>query len=101
MPAAKDPQPNPEPQAAVPAEPQPVAWEYTAPFDSVYVHIPLTARAARAAVPGDDDHEPIPARAATVFAWPDGAPNDGRWQPTRKKPNQQPDNAPADTAPED
>lgn len=80
MPAAKDPQP-PEPTAAVPTEPQAVAWEYTAPFDSIYLHVPLTARAATATTP------------ATVFAWPDGAPDDGRWRPTRKKPNQVPDNA--------
>ncbi|MEU5426834.1 hypothetical protein AB0H73_14690 [Streptomyces olivoreticuli] len=53
--------------------------EYTAPFASVY-DVPLTARPARESGP------------ATVFDWPEGAPADGRWIPTRKKPNQVADN---------
>lgn len=61
----------------------PAAYEYTAGFDTVYLSVPLTARQARDDAP------------ATVFAWPGGPPEDGRWQPTRKKPNQAPDNEPA------
>lgn len=58
-------------------------YEFTGPYATQYLHVPLTARPA-----GTDGP-------ATVFDWPFGAPDDGRWQPTRKKPNQLPDNAPA------
>lgn len=69
--------------ASPPVDASPAAYEYTAPFDTVYVAVPLTAHPA-------DGRRP-----ATVYAWPDDPPPDGRWTPTTKKPNQQPDNAPA------
>lgn len=59
----------------------PAAFEYTAGFATVYVAVPLTAR------PADGQ------RPATVYAWPDGPPQDGRWAPTTKTPNQAADNA--------
>jgi hypothetical protein len=37
----------------------------------------------------------VPAIPATVFDWSFSAPGDGRWKPSKKKPNQQPDNTPA------
>ncbi len=92
MPAKPTPPPEPDPvpadtspDTAAPAPtrpgaapvPDPAAYAYTAGFETCYLEVPLTAR------PG------------TVFAWPDGAPADGRWQPTKHKPNQGPDNAPA------
>lgn len=71
------------------AEPDPATgrlpagvYAYTRDFETCYVEVPLTAR------PG------------TVFLWADGAPSDGRWETTRRKPNQLPDNAPA-AAPEE
>lgn len=72
---------DPAPAADVPAPTQPGAYEYSHYADSVYSHVPLTARAATADT------------AATVFAWPFGPPDDGRWRPTTKKPNQAADNA--------
>jgi hypothetical protein len=59
------------------------AYEFTGPIPTQYLEVPLTAR------PADADNP------ATVFDWPFSAPDDGRWQPTKKKPNQLPDNAPA------
>lgn len=92
MPASKD-TPT-EPAAEPKAEPAaPAAYEYTAGFDTVYVHVPLTAHPERPAELGDDSTPAVPGQPATVFAWPDGPPEDGRWQPTRKRPNQAPDNA--------
>lgn len=87
MPAPKGtPPPAPTKAPAAPgAPPSPVdappAFEYTAGFDTLYLHVPLTAR------PADERGS------ATVFAWPDGAPADGRWRPTTSQPNQAPDNA--------
>jgi len=86
-----DPAPNePEPASSVP-EDQAVAagllpagtYAFTGPLPTQYLHIPLTA------YPASDG------RPATVFDWAFGAPADGRWEPTKKKPNQLPDNAPA------
>jgi hypothetical protein len=57
------------------------AYEYVYFADSVYPHVPLTARAATTDT------------AATVFVWPFGPPDDGRWAPTTKSPNQAADNA--------
>jgi hypothetical protein len=71
------------PVAPAPAPVRPGVYEYTHFTDCVYPHVPLTARAATAD------------RAATVFAWPFGPPEDGRWTPTSKTPNQAADNAPA------
>lgn len=93
MPAAKGQQADPEKDEPAAAAPEPSAYEYTAGFDTVYLAVPLTAHPERPAVPGDDDTPAVPAQPATVYAWPDGPPEDGRWQPTRKKPNQAPDNA--------
>jgi hypothetical protein len=101
MPAtAKDepkPDPTPAPQttetAAAPDKPvaeevppgrlRAGAYEFTGPIPTLYLEVPLTAHPAE----GDDS--------ATVFDWPFSAPDDGRWQPSKKKPNQLPDNAPA------
>lgn len=89
------PKPTIEATAAAPEKPaaeevppgrQPAGtYEFTGPIPTLYLEVPLTAR------PASDD-EP-----ATVFNWPFTAPDDGRWQPTKKKPNQLPDNAPAHT----
>ena len=65
-------------------------FEYTAPFTTVYP-LPLTAHPAVPAVEATDEQPGSPAVPATVFAWPDGPPDD-RWTPTRKKPNQAADN---------
>lgn len=81
----------------VPAGRQPAGvYEFTGPLATQYLEVPLTARPES---PGRDatDNEPaVPATAATVFDWPFSAPDDGRWKPSKKKPNQLPDNAPAD-----
>ena len=99
MPTSKDAPPPPSekttteaPASPEPAEPNspppgflaPGVYEYTAPHTTVYA-VPLTARPAAGDTP------------ATVFDWFTGCPDDGRWTTTRKKPNQQPDNMPADT----
>jgi len=81
-----------EPAAVEPSGPPPGVYEYTYFADCTYPHVPLTARAACSAVSGPDGH---PAIAATVFDWPFGPPDDGRWAPTKKKPNQAADNCPA------
>jgi hypothetical protein len=99
MPIAKPPKDEPTPQpeeaaappvdtpaapaeAPVPAQaPEPGTYEYSHFADAVYPHVPLTARAATADTP------------ATVFDWPFGPPDDGRWTPTTKTPNQAADNA--------
>jgi hypothetical protein len=81
--------PAPEPAAApAPAGPAPGPYEYAHFTDCVYPHVPLTARAATADTP------------ATVFDWPFGPPDDGRWTPTRKSPNQAADNTPAPSSEE-
>lgn len=90
MPASKGaPPPDPDttdlakeaPADAAGAFVVPGAYEYTAEFATVYLAVPLTARPAESSRP------------ATVFAWPNGAPTDGRWAPTSKTPNQAADNA--------
>jgi hypothetical protein len=58
-------------------------YEFTGALPTQYLEVPLTAH------PADGDQP------ATVFDWPFTAPDDGRWQPTKKKPNSLPDNAPA------
>ncbi|MGW2920421.1 hypothetical protein ACWDBF_21520 [Streptomyces angustmyceticus] len=69
--------------------PAPGVYEYVHPTACVYPHVPLTAYPARE----DGDGKELP---ATVFDWPFGPPDDGRWAKTRKtKPNQAADNAPA------
>ncbi|MEE1838211.1 hypothetical protein [Streptomyces sp. SP17KL33] len=105
MPAKPDPSPEPEPTPPATAptapatEPKPSpkeepdtipgrlpagTYEFTGPLPTQYLDVPLTAHPADATRP------------STVFAWPFGAPADGRWAPTKKKPNQVADNAPAD-----
>lgn len=103
MPAKTPPEPDPTPAATDPApakdaetapspQPAPVVppgrlpagtYEFTGPLPTQYLEVPLTA------YPADADRD------ATVFAWPVTAPDDGRWKPTKKKPNSLPDNAPA------
>lgn len=92
--AVQDATPAPEPEAPpateVPTEEVPAGrlaagvYEFTGAVATQYLEVPLTAR------PASEDGP------ATVFDWPYSAPDDGRWRPTRKKPNQLPDNAPAD-----
>ncbi|MFI8459027.1 hypothetical protein [Kitasatospora sp. NPDC085464] len=72
----------------------PAAYQYTGAVELVYVAVPLTARPALPARPSTDDDPGAPATPATVFAWPDGPPDDGRWTPTAEPPNQNPDNEP-------
>lgn len=108
MPTAKSPkdatEPTPQPDEAAPpptetptepAEPaaeetgpEPGVYEFTHFADCVYPHVPLSCRAAAPDIP------------ATVFDWPFGPPDDGRWTKTRKKPNQAADNAPAPSSEE-
>ncbi|NUR01369.1 MAG: hypothetical protein HOY79_34040 [Streptomyces sp.] len=83
--------PAEEPAPAAPSGPPPGVYEYTHYTDCVYPHVPLSARAACPAIDGPHGQ---PATAATVFDWPFGAPDDGRWTPTKKKPNQAADNMP-------
>lgn len=87
-----------EPTSEPSGGPEPGVYEYTHSADCVYPQVPLTARAARPArdpdsdIPGDEGE---PAVTATVFDWPFGPPDDGRWTKTRKKPTQGADNEPA------
>lgn len=92
-------EPTPAPEAA-PRGPEPGVYEYTHYADCVYPHVPLTCRAARPERPATDTDPGEPAVAATVYAWPFGPPDDGRWTKTRKKPNQAADNAPAPSSEE-
>lgn len=111
MPATKDEKPEPTPAKTTP-EPAAVAdkpkadevppgrlpagvYEFTGPIATHYLDVPLTAYPADEGRPADGDDPGVPASPATVFEWPFSAPDDGRWQPSKKKPNQLPDNAPA------
>jgi hypothetical protein len=123
MPTAKSskdaPEPTPQPEEAAapaaetttstgaepaaedtPSGPEPGVYEYTYPADCVYPSVPLTAHAAVPERPADGDDPGQPAVPATVFDWPFGPPDDGRWTKTRKKPNQAADNAPAPSSEE-
>ncbi|WP_128381273.1 hypothetical protein [Streptomyces cavernae] len=96
MPAKPAPSPEPDPTPAAEATPAPEPapresatadgrlpagmYQFTGTLPTQYLDVPLTAR------PADGDSP------ATVFAWPFGAPADGRWEPTRRKPNQVADN---------
>ncbi|MFI5814850.1 hypothetical protein ACIA7S_28325 [Streptomyces sp. NPDC051643] len=82
VPAAETPTEVPV-EAPEPSGPKPGVYEYTHFTDSVYLHVPLTA------------HTATDGRPATVFDWPFGPPDDGRWAPTKKSPNQAADNMPA------
>ncbi|MGW4042946.1 hypothetical protein [Streptomyces sp. NPDC004721] len=85
--AATEPATDPEPVSES-AGPEPGVYEYTHFADCVYPHVPLTCHAATADRP------------ATVYDWPFGPPDDGRWTKTRKKPNQAADNMPAPSSEE-
>ncbi|MEV7034636.1 hypothetical protein AB0N99_30945 [Streptomyces sp. NPDC093272] len=71
-------------------------YEFAGSVPTQYLEIPLTARPEVLAQDATDDTPAVAAAPATVFDWPFSAPDDGRWKPSKKKPNQQPDNAPAD-----
>lgn len=89
--ASQEPDPADAQTAAdkgVEAATKPTVFEYTWGDATQYPHIPLTAYPARPAVAA------VPARPATVFAFPDGAPADGRWRPTDLPVNQARDNEP-------
>lgn len=86
---APAPAPVAEPvEAPAPAGPPPGVYAYSHFADCVYPHVPLSARAATAEAP------------ATIFDWPFGPPDDGRWTPTSKRPNQAADNEPAPSSEE-
>lgn len=71
-------------------------YEFVGTVPTQYLEVPLTARPENPGQDATDDEPAVPATPATVFDWPFHAPGDGRWKPSKKKPNQQPDNAPAD-----
>lgn len=93
VPAAAEPDPDAGgvPEGRLPAG----TYEYVWTVPTLYLEVPLTAYPASPAVPATDDTPEIPAQPATVFDWPFSAPGDGRWQPSKKQPNSQPDNTPA------
>jgi hypothetical protein len=92
--AAPAPEPDAEtPATTEPAGPEPGVYEFTHFNDCVYPHVPLTCHAARPERPATDDAPGEPEVKATVFDWPFGPPDDGRWSPTKKKPTQAADNA--------
>jgi hypothetical protein len=70
-------------------------YEFTGPIATQYLEVPLTARPADPGRPATDDEPAVAPTPATVFDWTLSAPGDGRWAPTKKKPNSLPDNAPA------
>lgn len=85
-PPAKTPDAVPVPdmpeQVKVPAgRLAPGGYEFTGAIATCYLEVPLTARPESVDGP------------ATVFDWPFGAPDDGRWQPTKHQPTQAADNA--------
>lgn len=80
--------------AGEPAAPEPGVYEYTHSAACVYPHVPLTCRPASPEQPASDRTPAVRAQAATVFDWPFGPPDDGRWTKTRKKPNTAADNEP-------
>lgn len=90
------PEPVPPSDAPQPEQsgPEPGVYEYAYFADCVYPSVPLTAYAADPGRPATDDEPATPPVTATVFDWPFGPPDDGRWAKTRKKPNQRADNEP-------
>ncbi|MEU5043149.1 hypothetical protein [Streptomyces griseorubiginosus] len=72
-------------------------YEFTGTLPTQYLEVPLTAHPETPGRDADGDEPAAPATPATVFDWPHSAPGDGRWKSSKKKPNQQPDNAPADS----
>jgi hypothetical protein len=91
--AQAEPEPAEVPEGRLPAG----VYGYVGTIPTLYLDVPLTARPAGPGRPAEGDDPGEPATPATVFAWPFTAPDDGRWQPSKKKPNQLPDNAPADS----
>jgi hypothetical protein len=73
----------------------PGIYEFTGPIATQYLEVPLTARPADPGRQATADEPAVAPSSATVFDWPLSAPGDGRWAPTKKKPNTLPDNAPA------
>lgn|GEM_PF-3457344 len=90
--AAEEPAADEVPEGRLPAG----VYEFVGTIPTQYFEVPLTAHPEIPGQDSTDDTEAVPAVAATVFDWPFSAPGDGRWKPSKKKPNQQPDNAPAD-----
>jgi hypothetical protein len=56
-------------------------YQFTGSIATQYLEVPITAR------PADGDTP------ATIADWPFSAPDDGRWEPSKRKPNQVADNA--------
>lgn len=83
--------PDEAPEGRLPAG----VYEFVGTLATQYLDVPLTARPETPGRDATDDEPDAPATPATVFDWPFSAPGDGRWKPSKKKPNQQPDNAPA------
>ncbi|MBK3624910.1 hypothetical protein JHN59_08620 [Streptomyces sp. MBT49] len=73
--------------------PQPSGvYEYVHGVSCTYPHVPLTCHPHQPAAPATDTAPEVPEQAATVYDWPDGPPDDGRWAATTKRPNQAADN---------
>jgi hypothetical protein len=88
---ADKPDPDEVPEGRLPAG----VYEFVGTIPTQYLEVPLTARPEDPGRDATDDEAAVPATPATVFDWPFSAPGDGRWKPSKKKPNQLPDNAPA------
>lgn len=86
---AKAAEPDEVPEGRLPAG----VYEFTGTLPTQYLDVPLTARPETPGRDATDDEPAIPATPATVFDWPFSAPDDGRWKPSKKKPNQVADNA--------
>jgi hypothetical protein len=84
--------PDEVPEGRLPAG----VYEFTGTLPTQYLEVPLTARPETPGRDATDDEPASPDVPATIFDWPFSAPGDGRWKPSKKKPNQLPDNAPAD-----
>jgi hypothetical protein len=108
MPAKTPPEPDPTPAATTTTAPAPTepgavdvpdgrlpagTYAFTGSIPTQYLDVPITARPAYPERPATDDDPGAPATPATVFDWPFSAPDDGRWEPSKKKPNQVADNA--------
>jgi hypothetical protein len=88
-PVAAEPGAGPVPDGRLPAG----VYQFTGSIATQYLDVPVTARPADPGRPADGDDPGAPPTPATVFDWPFSAPADGRWEPTKKKPNQVADNA--------
>lgn len=93
-PAHADPEPDKAAADEVPEGRLPAGvYEFVGTIPTQYLDVPLTARPADPGQDATDDTPAVPATPATVFDWPFSAPDDGRWKPSKKKPNQVADNA--------